>query len=103
MIEWRLTDPPSILGRLMYAIPSVSPAGTGLRSAIEGSGVVIRNEEIYFVSAISSCSKIMSRSSMSRARRRVSLGQPSNQSPKENLGEKTYMIVKRLKMSTSSP
>lgn len=67
---------PSSLGRLMYAIPSASGAGAGLRSAIEGSGVVIRNDEMYFVSAISSCSKIKSRSSMSKARRRVSLTQP---------------------------
>jgi hypothetical protein len=73
----RLTvDPLSSLGRLMYAMPSVSLMGAGLKSAIEGSGVVMRKEEMYFVSAISSCSRIMSRSSMSRARRRVSLGQP---------------------------
>ena len=75
--EQHLTvDPLSSLGRLIYAMPSVSLVGAGLRSAIEGSGVVIRNEEMYFVSAISSCSRIMSRSSMSRASRRVSLGQP---------------------------
>ena len=76
--HWRLTVVPaaSTLGRLMYVMPSASPACAGLRSAIEGSGVVIRKEEMYFVSAISSCSKIRSRSSTSSARRWVSLGQP---------------------------
>lgn len=76
--DWRLTaDPASTLGRLMYVIPSASlTGGAGLRSAIEGSGVVIRKEEMYFVSAISRCSKIRSRSSTSKARRRVSLRQP---------------------------
>lgn len=74
--HWRLTvDPASTLGRLIYVIPSESRMGARLRSAIEGSGVVIRKEEMYFVSAISRCSKIRSRSSTSKARRRVSLGQ----------------------------
>jgi hypothetical protein len=72
----RLTeDPASTLVRLIYVIPSESRMGARLRSAIEGSGVVIRKEEMYFVSAISRCSKIRSRSSTSKARRRVSLGQ----------------------------
>jgi hypothetical protein len=46
--DWRLTvDPASTLGRLMYVIPSASlMGGGGLRSAIEGSGVVIRKEEM---------------------------------------------------------
>ena len=73
--HWGLTlDPASTLGRLIYVMPSESRMGA-LRSAIEGSGVVIRKEEIYFVSAISKCSKIRSRSSTSKARRRVSLFQ----------------------------
>jgi|SRR5712675_2075828 len=102
---WCLTeDPVSTLGRLMYAIPSASRAGAGLRSAIEGSGVVIRNEEMYLVSAISSCSKITSRSSISRARRRVSLNRPQiSDQDSGDLDEKTYTIVKRLEMSTSGP
>ena len=62
--QWRLTaDPASTLGGLMNAIPSVSLTDAGLKSAIEGSGVVTRNEEMY-----SSPQSLLSRSSMSKAR-----------------------------------
>ena len=104
--NWGLTVLPeaSTLGRLMYVIPSASLTGTGLRSAREGSGVVIRKEEMYLVSAISSCSKIRSRSSTSRARRWVSLGQSLiSRRTKRRSPRETYMTVKRLEISTSIP
>lgn len=58
----------------MYGrLGSLGGSGGGSKSAIDGSGVVIRNELIYLASAISRFSSISSRSSMSRARLWVSL------------------------------
>jgi hypothetical protein len=52
--------------------PSLGGSGGG-KSTSDGSGVVIRNELIYLVSATSRFSSISSRSSMSRASAWVSL------------------------------
>lgn len=61
-------------GRLMYGrLGSLGGGRGGSKSAMDGSGVVMRNELIYLASAISRFSSISSRSSMSRASACVSL------------------------------
>jgi len=57
----------------MYGLLGSAGGRGRVKSSTEGSGVVMRNELMYLVSAISRFSRISSRSSMSNATRCVSL------------------------------
>jgi len=84
----------------MYGLLGSAGGRGRVKSSTEGSGVVMRNELMYLVSAISRFSRISSRSSMSNATRCVSL--KVVREPHKYMQEgTTYPIENRLWMSTS--
>lgn len=87
----------------MWGRLGTTGGGVGTKSRTEGSGVVTRNELMYFVSAISKFSNISSLSSMSNASSCVSLMRWQGQCKSLEGSQKAhYPMENKLWMSISA-